>query len=47
MLKSETILIEELVQKYQNLTPKEKNGYNEANTVNVFIRPLFEALGWH
>lgn len=46
MLKSEKGLIEDLVQKHQSLTPKEKNSYNEANTVNVFIRPLFEALGW-
>jgi len=46
MLKSEKGLIEDLVQKYQNLTPKEKNSYNEANTVNAFIRPLFEFLGW-
>ena len=46
MLKSGEGLIEDLVQKYQGLTPKEKNSYNEANTVNVFIRPFFEALGW-
>jgi len=46
MLKSEKGLIEDLVQNYQSLTPKEKSSYNEANTVNVFIRPLFEALGW-
>jgi hypothetical protein len=46
MLKSEKQQIENLVQKYQSLTSKEKNTYNEANTVNSFIRPLFEALGW-
>jgi len=39
-------LIEALVHKYEALTYKEKNSYNEANTVNAFIRPLFEALGW-
>jgi predicted type IV restriction endonuclease len=38
--------IQVLIQKYQGLTPKEKTNYNEANTVNSFIRPLFEALGW-
>jgi adenine-specific DNA-methyltransferase len=38
--------IQVLVRKYQDLTEKEKNSYNEANTVNSFIRPLFEALGW-
>jgi adenine-specific DNA-methyltransferase len=38
--------IQALVHKYQGLTDKEKNSYNEANTVNAFIRPLFEALGW-
>lgn len=38
--------IQELVNKYQALTNKERAGYNEANTSNVFIRPLFEALGW-
>jgi len=46
MLKFGKDLIEDLVSKYQSLTPKEKNSYNEANTVNSFIRPLFEALGW-
>jgi adenine-specific DNA-methyltransferase len=38
--------IQALVNKYQSLTPKEQTSYNEANTVNTFIRPLFEALGW-
>jgi len=38
--------LEALVRKYERLTPNEKRGYNEANTVNAFIRPLFEALGW-
>jgi adenine-specific DNA-methyltransferase len=38
--------IQALVQNYQGLTQKEKKSYNEANTVNAFIRPLFEALGW-
>ena len=38
--------IAELVLKYQQLTPLEVNSYNEENTKNVFIQPLFEALGW-
>ena len=38
--------IQALVGNYQGLTPKDRNSYNEANTVNAFIRPLFEALGW-
>lgn len=38
--------IQALVHKYQGLALKEKTSYNEANTVNTFIRPLFEALGW-
>jgi len=46
VLKSEKQQIEDLIQKYQVLTSKEKNTYNEANTLNSFIRPLFEALGW-
>ena len=46
---SESIIlgeIAELVLKYQQLTPLEVNSYNEENTKNVFIQPLFEALGW-
>jgi len=39
-------VIQSLVHKYQGLTEKEKLDYNEANTANIFIRPLFEALGW-
>ena len=38
--------IKVLVQKYGDLTPKKRKDFNEANTVNAFIRPLFEALGW-
>jgi len=38
--------IQALGHNYQGLTEKEKKSYNEANTVNAFIRPLFEALGW-
>ncbi len=38
--------IQGLIQKWHGLTQKEKRDYNEANTVNSFIRPLFEALGW-
>jgi type I restriction-modification system DNA methylase subunit len=46
MLKSGKELIKDLVEKYQNLTPKQKNNFNESNTVLSFIRPLFEALDW-
>lgn len=46
MLLSTRDTIHALVQKYEGLTPKEKASYNEANTVNSFIRPLFESLGW-
>jgi len=38
--------VERLVAKYQNLTQKQRRDYNEANTKNVFVQPLFEALGW-
>ncbi|MBI2288250.1 MAG: hypothetical protein HYU83_04670, partial [Chloroflexi bacterium] len=38
--------ISQLIDKYEALTAKEKTTYNEANTINSFIRPLFEALGW-
>jgi adenine-specific DNA-methyltransferase len=35
-----------LMKKYESLTHNEKRDYNEANTANVLIRPLFQALGW-
>jgi len=38
--------IERLLGKYHNLTQRELRDYNEANTRNVFVQPLFEALGW-
>lgn len=38
--------IEKLVAKYQSLTQRERRNYNEANTKNVFVQPLFEALSW-
>ena len=38
--------VAELVLKYQQLSPADVNSYNEENTKNVFIQPLFEALGW-
>lgn len=47
MLKTKKELIETLVRKFEGLSEKEKRSYNEANTVNVFIRPLFEALDWN
>ncbi len=38
--------ISALVQKYREITATELGQYNEENTKNVFIQPLFEALGW-
>ncbi len=39
--------IAKLVEKYQNLVDTRKvNSYNEAQTRNEFIEPLFEFLGW-
>jgi type I restriction-modification system DNA methylase subunit len=38
--------ISELVQRYSETTPGQLRNYNEENTKNVFIQPLFEALGW-
>ncbi len=39
--------IKKLVERYENLSPAERNGYNEQQTKDHFIRPLFEALGWN
>ena len=39
--------VEKLVAKYRSLTQRERRDYNEANTKNVFVQPLFEALGWN
>lgn len=40
-------LIARLVEKYQRIAEAGKiNSYNEAQTRNEFIEPLFEALGW-
>ncbi|MBI5729358.1 MAG: N-6 DNA methylase [Candidatus Magasanikbacteria bacterium] len=39
--------IKKLVEKYHILTEAERNKYNEEQTKNYFIRPLFEALGWN
>ena len=39
--------IKKLVEKYQRLVAAGKvNSYNEAQTRNEFIEPLFECLGW-
>ena len=35
-----------LVAKYQGLSPRQRRRYNEAQTRNDFINPLFAALGW-
>jgi type I restriction-modification system DNA methylase subunit len=47
MLKKEDVKkkISELVEKYRRDVASGKK-YNEENTKNVFIRPLFKALGW-
>ena len=46
MLRETRQQIEKLVEKCHNLTQTERRDYNEANTKNVFVQPLFEALGW-
>ena len=38
--------IAEIVQRWHDLTTSQLREYNEENTKNVFIQPLFEALGW-
>ena len=39
--------IQKLVEKYQRVAKAEKvKSYNEAQTRNEFIEPLFEFLGW-
>jgi type I restriction-modification system DNA methylase subunit len=38
--------IQQLVAKYEALSARAIKGYNEANTKDGFVRPLFEALGW-
>lgn len=39
--------IKKIVEKYKKLSEAEKKGYNEQQTKDHFIRPLFEALGWN
>ena len=38
--------IKKLVERYEKLSEAEKKKYNEQQTKDHFIRPLFEALGW-
>jgi adenine-specific DNA-methyltransferase len=38
--------IEKLIAKFRGLSARERKEYNEANTKNGFIQPLFGALGW-
>ncbi|MBI4836991.1 MAG: hypothetical protein HY813_01125 [Candidatus Portnoybacteria bacterium] len=38
--------IKRLVERYESLSEKERNAYNEQQTKEHFIRPLFEVLGW-
>src|SRR3989344_64201 len=39
--------IKKLLERYSKLSEHEKNNYNEQQTKDHFIRPLFEALGWN
>jgi type I restriction-modification system DNA methylase subunit len=39
--------IGKLVKRYEKLSEAEKKKYNEQQTKDHFIRPLFEALGWN
>ena len=38
--------VAQLVDNWQSLSVSALRDYNEENTKNVFIQPLFEALGW-
>lgn len=38
--------IKKIVDRYKSLSEADKNRYNEQQTKDHFIRPLFEALGW-
>ena len=38
--------IRRLVERYEALSPRQRQGYNEVNTRKDFVEPLFEALGW-
>jgi len=38
--------IQKLIDKYNKLSSADKTKFNEDRTKQVFIRPLFEALGW-
>ncbi|MDP3974399.1 MAG: N-6 DNA methylase [bacterium] len=38
--------IKKLVERYEKLSEQEKTKYNEQQTKDHFIRPLFEILGW-
>lgn len=39
--------IKKLVERYEKLSETAKKRYNEQQTKDHFIRPLFEALGWN
>ena len=39
--------IEKLIKRYEDLSEAEKKKCNERETIEHFIRPLFEALGWN
>lgn len=48
MIKEESLAkIKVLVDRFSGLSEQDKNQYNEEQTKNVFIRPLFEILGWN
>ncbi len=44
--KQSKLKIQKLVERYEKLSDVEKKKYNERQTEDHFIRPLFEALGW-
>ncbi|MDD4995615.1 MAG: TaqI-like C-terminal specificity domain-containing protein [Patescibacteria group bacterium] len=39
--------IKKLIERYKDLSEAQIKGYNEQQTKDHFIRPLFEALGWN
>jgi len=39
--------IKKLIDRYENLSSADRKNYNERQTEDHFIRPLFEALGWN
>jgi len=46
-MKINTNSISELILKFENLEPVEKNNYSEADVGTKFVLPLLEILGWN